>query len=149
MSTVRKSVEIAAPIERVWAFTTDPGNLEQWVTIHRELRAHSPPPIRKGSTIDQQLALAGAPFRVRWEVADLAPPHRVVWDGRGPAHSRATIEYKLTELPAGRTRFDYENEFKPPGGALGMVAGRVLMGGITERQAERTLKRLKELLEGE
>ena len=56
------------------------------------------------------------------------------------------------QLPAhpGRwngTHFEYENEFKAPGGMLGAAAQRVLVGGQPEREAKRSLQQLKALLE--
>jgi uncharacterized membrane protein len=46
-----------------------------------------------------------------------------------------------------RTRFDYENEFKAPGGILGAAASRVIVGGVPQREANRSLQRLKALIE--
>jgi hypothetical protein len=45
------------------------------------------------------------------------------------------------------THFEYENEFKAPGGFLGRAASRVLVGGQPEREAQRSLQQLKALLE--
>jgi hypothetical protein len=53
----------------------------------------------------------------------------------------------LNELDGGRTKFEYENEFKAPGGILGAAASRVIVGGVPEREANRSLQNLKALLE--
>ena len=45
------------------------------------------------------------------------------------------------------TRFDYVNEYSQPGGFLGRMAGRVLVAGSAEREATRSLERLKAFLE--
>jgi len=47
----------------------------------------------------------------------------------------------------GGTAFAYRNDFKAPLGPLGAVASRALVGGIPEREANRSLARLKELIE--
>ena len=65
-----------------------------------------------------------------------------MWEGRGPARSRARTEYVLTP-ESGGTRFDYRNEFRPPFGPVGAVVGRALVGDIPEREATRTLERLR------
>ena len=72
------------------------------------------------------------------------PPRGV--GGQGPARSRAHTEYLLSEQD-GQTCFDYRNEFKAPLGPLGAVASRALVGGIPQREANRSLERLKALLE--
>ena len=46
-------------------------------------------------------------------------PSRAEWRGRGPAHSEARIQYKLTPDGDGATEFEYTNEFHAPGGRLG------------------------------
>jgi carbon monoxide dehydrogenase subunit G len=146
MTLVRTAIEIAAPPERVWDVVMDPNRLGEWVTIHRSVDDVSQLPLTRGATFQQTLHLRGAPLHVAWTVDDLDAPRRAVWSGRGPAHSRAEIVYELSPSNAG-TRFSYTNEFKPPGGPLGAVAGRMLVGGLSHREAERSLERLKRLVE--
>ncbi|HXE46689.1 MAG TPA: SRPBCC family protein [Conexibacter sp.] len=146
MSLVHTAIEIDAPPERVWEVVMDPRRLGDWVTIHRRVE-RVPAELRRGSTFEQTLNLRGAHLHVVWTVVDVDPPHRAAWEGQGPAHSRASIVYELRRDGEGRTIFDYTNEFKPPGGALGAVAGRVLVGGLSQREAQRSLQRLKQLVE--
>jgi hypothetical protein len=68
------------------------------------------------------------------------------WEGRGPARSHASTEYRLTPHNGG-TRFDYRNELKAPLGPLGALASRALVGGVPEKEATASLERLKALLE--
>lgn len=146
MTLVRCTVEIAAPPERVWAIAMDARRLADWVTIHHRLGT-VPAQLRRGSQFEQTLNLRGAHLHVEWTVVDVDPPRHALWEGRGPAHSHASIEYELHPEGPDRTRFEYTNEFKPPGGPLGAVAGRVLVGGLSQREAQRSLQRLKELVE--
>jgi uncharacterized protein YndB with AHSA1/START domain len=146
MTKVCTAVDIAAPPARVWKVLMDPRCLAEWVTIHRRLD-DAPATLKRGSTFGQTLNLRGAPLHVTWTVVDLDPPRRAVWEGRGPAHSHASIVYELTADGDERTHFEYTNEFSPPGGPLGAVAGRVLVGGFSQREAQRSLQRLKDLLE--
>ncbi|HMJ02475.1 MAG TPA: SRPBCC family protein [Conexibacter sp.] len=148
MTQVHTVIAIAAPPERVWEIVMDPHRLADWVTIHRSL-GDVPPRLRRGSTFEQTLNLRGAPLHVGWTVVALDEPRRAVWEGHGPAHSRASIVYELHPDGKGGTSFEYTNEFKPPGGALGAVAGRVLVGGLSQREAQRSLQRLKQLVESQ
>ncbi|MBB4661698.1 SRPBCC family protein [Conexibacter arvalis] len=147
MTVVRSGIEIAASPERVWEVVMDPRRLADWVTIHRSL-GDAPARLQRGSTFEQVLTLRGAHLHVEWTIVEIDPPRRAVWHGRGPVHSHASIVYELEERDGGAaTRFDYVNEFKAPGGPLGAVAGRVLVGGLSEREAQRSLERLKALVE--
>lgn len=147
MTLVTASVTIAAAPDRVWQVVMDPRRLHEWVTIHRRLDDADDGPPREGFRVDQTLALAGAPFKVHWTLEEHDPPWHATWKGRGPARSRARTTYRLTEERHDRTCFEYENEFRPPGGPLGAIAARALVSGISQREANRTLQRLKALLE--
>jgi carbon monoxide dehydrogenase subunit G len=149
MSTVHAQTEIDAPLERVWETVMDPSKLKDWVTIHRSVKDVSSQPLRKGSTMEQVLHLRGVSFRVHWTLVDLTAPNHAEWEGQGPAHSRARIRYDLSEASGdgGGTVFDYTNEFTPPGGRLGTVASRMIVGAASEREANNSLSRLKALVE--
>jgi hypothetical protein len=125
----------------------DPHRLGEWVTIHRSVSDVSAEPLRKGSTMEQAMHMRGLRFSVHWTLVDLNPPTHAEWDGRGPAHSRARIRYELTPDGDGATEFEYFNDFSPPGGQLGNMASRLIIGAASEREAHASLKRLKELLE--
>ncbi len=97
--------------------------------------------------MEQTLCLRGASFKVKWRLAEVEDDRRAVWEGTGPMRSYARTEYDITADGNGGTRFHYLNEFKAPGGPLGAAASRVLVGGLPEREAERSLQKLKRLLE--
>ena len=147
MTLVTASIDIAAPPERVYDAMLDPELLDDWVTIHRRLDRTDAGPVREGFRMDQTLNLRGASFKVRWTLTEHDRPRSATWEGRGPAHSYARTAYRLRALDGGGTRFDYENEFKAPGGLLGAAASRVVVGGIPVREANRSLQQLKALLE--
>lgn len=125
----------------------DPNRFEDWVTIHRGVSKISSEPMAAGSTMDQTLCLRGVNFHVHWTLVEVEHPRRAQWEGRGPAHSQAVIRYQLAEDGDGATTFEYTNEFKAPGGAVGNMASRVIVGGVSEREAHHSLARLKALLE--
>jgi uncharacterized protein YndB with AHSA1/START domain len=146
LSLVNASVRIAVPPEDVWRLVMDPSCLAEWVTIHRRLiRADQGPP-RVGFEMDQRIHLRGVSLDVHWKLIDCQQDEMAVWEGRGPARSRARTEYVLVPQDGG-TRFDYRNEFRPPLGPVGAVVSRALVGGMPEREAKRTLARLRTLLE--
>lgn len=145
MSVVRASIHIDAPPRRVWELVMDPSRLGEWVMIHRALRHADEGPPRVGYRMDQHIHLRGVSLDVRWTLVECEPGALAVWEGRGPARSRAHTEYVLRAEDGG-TRFDYRNEFRTPLGPIGAIVGRALVGGIPRREAERTLERLRDLL---
>ncbi len=147
MSTVHVQIEIDASPQAVWDTVMNPDRLAEWVTIHRAVKVKSPDPREPGARMDQVLHILGVSFKVHWTLESVLAPRRAEWHGRGPALSRALIRYELTGSPGGSTRFDYVNEFHPPGGPLGQAASRVLIGHVPEREAHESLTRLKALIE--
>ena len=146
MSDVSTSIDIDAPVEDVWRTVMDPTRLHEWVTIHRKVNDSDGGRLHEGYAMEQTLCLRGANFKVKWKLTEYQPDVSATWEGRGPAHSYARTAYKLSDKDGG-THFEYENEFKAPGGFLGTAASRVLVGGVPQREANRSLARLKALLE--
>jgi uncharacterized protein YndB with AHSA1/START domain len=147
MSAVTASITIDAPPERVFATVMDPQQLQNWVTIHRSVTVRSADPTQPGAQMDQGLALRGVPFTVHWTLKSVSVPHGAEWQGKGPAGSQAFIRYRLSGSEAGPTTFEYTNDFSTPGGPLGNRASKLVVGGVSEREANRSLAKLKSLIE--
>ena len=147
MSVVHVTIDIDAPPQVVFETIMDPNRLDDWVTIHRSVSGVSSDPTREGARMDQVLCMRGMNFKVHWQLVGVRPPYEAIWEGRGPALSKAKIKYHLSGNDGGPTTFDYVNEFHAPGGPLGNVASRVFVGHASEREAEKSLRALKALIE--
>ena len=148
MTKLEREIDIAAPRERVYDVLLDPACLGEWVTIQEELEeAPEGRDIKAGDTLRQRMKVAGRRFRLSWTVVEADRPARVVWEGKGPMGSKAKAVYELSENGDGGTRFSYMNEYALPGGPAGKLAGRAVVKA-SGREADRTLERLKALVEG-
>ena len=143
---VRQSIEIDAPIERVWEVVMDPERLGEWVSIHRAVSDVPDGPLTRGSQFRQEMRLKRVPLKVQWEVTECEAPRLATWRGEAAAGAKARIQYRLEDL-GGSTRFDYENEFELPAGPIGKVAGRAFNAVSGDREARKTLANLKHLIE--
>jgi uncharacterized protein YndB with AHSA1/START domain len=148
VSTVSETIELDCPPESVWKLIMDPTRFHEWVTIHRKIGDVDDGPVREGFKVEQRMALRGAPFTVHWTLTEADAPHLGVWEGKGPAGSYARVVNRLRPNGDGGTHYEYENTFEAPGGAMGRLASRVLVGGMPKREADKSLKKLKKLLEG-
>ncbi len=145
---VAQSIDIDAPIKDVWKLVMDPDRLGEWVSIHRSVKDTPKGDLKKGSRFKQEMKLKGVPLKVRWEVVECDAPKHARWQGEAAAGAKARISYDLSEKD-GRTRFDYENEFEMPAGKVGKLAGRAFNAVSGDREAKRSLARLKDLLEND
>lgn len=148
MPTVTTSVDLRAPINRVWDLVTDPQRLPDWVTIHAGFPDGAPASLDEGTTFKQQLKMAGQDVEVTWTVEQLREGEELTWAGEGPMGATATTKYALKDLGGGETRFDYETSYDLPGGPIGKVVGKVAEGGA-EDEASASLDKLKTLVEAE
>jgi hypothetical protein len=83
----------------------DPSRLGEWVTIHRRLLHADEGPPRVGFRMDQRIQVRGVSVDVHWRLVECKPCELALWDGRGPARSRARTEYHLRPHEDG-TLFD-------------------------------------------
>lgn len=143
---VAQSIEIEAPIERVWDVVMDPRRLGDWVTIHEEVLDLPEGELHQGARFGQRMKLKGVPLKVRWEIVEWEPPTHALYLGEAAAGAKARILYDFAGRD-GVTAFDYENEFELPAGKVGKLAGRAFNALSGDREARRSLERLKELLE--
>ena len=146
MSVVVASIDIAAPQDEVWEYLMNADRIRQWVTIIESIDYADSGPVRPGYRMDQTLHIRGLSFKVRWTLKAVDAPNYARWEGKGPARSRAVTEDRLSTRD-GVSHFDYYNEFRTPLGPIGAAASKAFVGGIPEKEANASLRRLKELLE--
>jgi uncharacterized protein YndB with AHSA1/START domain len=89
MSVVAVSTHIDAPPRAVWKMIMDPKRLGEWVTIHRRLVDADDGTPRVGYTMSQIIHMRGVNIDVHWELVECEEGELAVWEGRGPARSRA------------------------------------------------------------
>ncbi len=146
MTRLEREIDIDAPRERVYDVVMDPRCLGDWVTIQEELERAPDGELVAGDELRQRMRVAGRRFRLCWTVIEADRPRRVVWEGQGPLGSKARAVYEFHANGDGRTRFTYMNEYRLPGGVAGKLAGRAVVKA-SGREADRTLERLKALVE--
>ena len=116
LSRIDRTIELNAPPDRVWRALTNAEELSAWFQVKIEGRLASGTEVWMTSVHPQH---AGQRFRVR--IAELTPPHRVVWEWHpgevDPAvdysrERRTTVTFSLepsergTRLSVSETGFD-------------------------------------------
>jgi carbon monoxide dehydrogenase subunit G len=145
VTKLEREIHIDAAPDAVYDTLMDPDCLGEWVTIQDELLEAPEGDLTKGDELVQRCKVAGQRFKLRWKVEQANRPYKTVWRGKGPLGSKARVTYDLAANDGG-TRFTYTNEYDLPGGAAGRLAGRAVVGA-SGREADRTLARLKKLIE--
>ena len=149
MTAVKASIEIAVPPDAVWDVIMDPDHFDDWVTIHRKLGHVDDGPLREGFEVEQTLCLHRANFKVKWSLARVRRPAPRGVGGQGPgrAPTPASSTPSSRSTAASARASTTSTSTRSPGGFLGRMAGRVLVAGSAEKEANRSLERLKAFLE--
>ena len=147
MTLVTASIDIDAPREKVFETVLDPTRLDEWVTIHRKINDADGGARTRATRWSRRCACAARTSRSNGRSPSSSRPDRATWEGRGPAHSYARTAYKLSDRDGGGTHFDYENEFKAPGGFLGAAAAARSSAASRARGATDRSSSSRQLLE--
>jgi carbon monoxide dehydrogenase subunit G len=146
MSKLEREIQIDASPEAVYDKLTDPNCLGEWVSVHDGIEEAPPGNVEKGDTIVQRMKVAGQKFRIKWHVNEAKRPTKVIWTGDGPMGSKARAEYTISKNGGSGCTFNYVNEYDLPGGPVGKLAGRAVVGA-SGGEADRSLEKLKQLVE--
>ena len=107
------------PLEEVFAFFADAGNLEAITPPWLGFEVLTPRPIamRPGTLIDYRLRLRGVPLRWRTEISVWQPPHRCVDELRRGPYREWVHEHTFTAVD-GDTLVRDRVRYRVPGGWL-------------------------------
>lgn len=144
--TLRRSTLLNRPLDEVFAFFADAGNLERITPRELRFRILTPLPIemRSGARIDYRLSLYGVPFRWRTEIAVWDPPHRFVDVQRSGPYREWIHTHRFVAEGEG-TRMEDEVAYVLPLGRLGLL-GLPLVRRQLDRIFDFREARIRELL---
>jgi uncharacterized protein YndB with AHSA1/START domain len=141
MLTVKRSIAIEAPMERVFDQLTDPRNLlEIWPSLVEVTSPRFEPDGRHA--FDWTFRMAGVPFHGRCDTVEVERPRWRVDRNTGgiPSTFRWSVEPR-----GGASAVALEVEYRVPR-VLRVLAGRILQA-LNEREAETLLVNLKARIE--
>ncbi|HEY9229369.1 MAG TPA: SRPBCC family protein, partial [Gemmatimonadaceae bacterium] len=144
--TVQKSINIAAPIDEVFAWLTEWERWPEWMSHVREVRATG----ERGSRGERTHWVVDGPagLAVEWdaETVRIEQPTLIAWktvDGSLLAH---TGTVRLVPTDQGFTRVDVQMSYNPIAGAVGHTVAS-LFSRDPKRQLDDDLARLKITIE--
>ncbi len=149
----RRTVEIEAPIEQVYAFHADPRNVSKISPSWQSVEARIAAPARIGEEFEIAVKFFGVlPLRWRGVWREVAAPDRLVDEALHSPFSFWRHQHEFHRLDASRTRMTDHVSYQFPGGWLGKIfgetAGRLqFMFMFADRQA-RTRRWLRDHAEG-
>jgi carbon monoxide dehydrogenase subunit G len=139
------TVDIAAPIERVFSFVDDPEKLKLWLDGIEETTYLTDPASGKGvgTKFRQRIREHGRPVEYDGEVTVYSPP-RELGVRLFVKQFSVQVDYRFTPVPAG-TRLDYSAEVTCFSWFMRVMGW--LFGWVMQRTARKQMARLKAVAE--
>jgi uncharacterized membrane protein len=136
-----KTINIDAPVERVFEFWNNPHNFPHFMTNVRDVRD-------LGNGRSQWTVAGPAGFSVKWNavVTDIVPNKLIAWKSEaGSAIANAGI-VRFDPNNEGGTRVTIRMSYNPPAGAIGHAFAKVF-GANPKREMDQDLLRMKTMIE--
>jgi uncharacterized protein YndB with AHSA1/START domain len=141
MPKLNNSINISAPVEKVFAYVTDPLATPEWLVGATEVTDVT------GSGVGQhyhwKYNMLGVPLRGETTVSEHVPNEREVTDNKGGITSTFTFTFAPHE---GGTKLDLELDYTIPVPVLGKLAEKLVLKR-NQREADLSMENIKERLE--
>ncbi|MFB6232235.1 MAG: SRPBCC family protein [Salinibacter sp.] len=143
MLTVRKHIDLAAPVDRVFEFLDTPAHQSEITpSLSESVLVERLP--NGGSRARYTYRILGLSFRGEVRATDYVPDERIVWSMEGDL--QGTIRWYFEPIDPG-CRFTYAATYQIPGPSFIHPLVRPLIRRYNEREVSTLLHNLKERLE--
>lgn len=148
MHTFQRSIEIEAPIEKVFHFHDDPQNLIRITPKDVKVELLKATPAGKGQQVSIAVVQFGF-FRSRWdvEITEYEPPHRMVDVATHSPFRKWRQERRFEKLGEQRTRMTDYVEYEVPAEAIADIFARRFVEREIEKMFKHRQERTKALIE--
>ena len=141
MPIINSSINISAPVEKVFAYVTDPLATPEWLVGATEVTDVT------GSGVGQhyhwKYNMLGVPLRGETTVSEQVPNERSVTDSKGGITSTFTFTFAPHE---GGTKLDLEIDYTIPVPVLGKLAEQLVLKR-NQRDMDVSMENLKDNME--
>lgn len=146
MPQIIETIEIAAPLDKVFGVLSDPRRYAEWLTIHAGWTEEPPADvgdIKVGDVLKEKISLMGMVNKIEWTVQEFDPPRWMKITGTAMAGVRAA--FTMAAEPAGesagesagdRTKVSIDAEF----------TGQLVVGALGDAVAKEARRQLGESL---
>lgn len=141
MATITRSININAPVEKVFAYLDEPANNPEWMVSLVGVSNVTGSGV--GQRYNWEYKMIGIPFQGESTVTEQVRNERAVVESKGGIPSTFTFTFR--PLEAG-TKLDLEVEYTVPVPVLGKMAEKLVLKR-NEREADLWMENIKERLE--
>jgi ligand-binding SRPBCC domain-containing protein len=145
-SGISRSIQINAPIEKVFNFITNPGNWTVYVTSLVDVRNISDKKIKKGTSYEWTYRMLGVNLDGKGNVVEFSRNSKFGMEMEGAFPIRESFVF---EEDGGATKLTFSIHYNVPGKVLGVIANRLVIEKLNVKEAIAVLNKVKALCEAE
>ena len=144
MASVKESVDIKLPVDKVFAYVADPENWTRYVTSLTEVKELSTDKVVEGTAFSWEYRMLGMKFGGKGLIEDYVPNSRFSMKMEGAFPIREVFEF---EGSGDNTRLTFSIEYEIPNKILSVVANSSVVEGLNAKEVKNVLDKVKVLCE--
>lgn len=152
MGHVERTLEIKAPVERVWAFMTDWERIPEWTKSVEKFEITSKQRSGVGVTSHEVGVLAGRwRYDIHSEATEFVENKVIAWrvvSGDAVVRKGTKVSWRMKPTKEG-TQLTYTSDYEVPYSIFGKIIERLIFRGRLEKQLEGWMENIKSLVEKE
>jgi len=143
---VQRSIEIAAPPEKIWPFVVEPDKILKWFYLLQKFEYTSEQRSGVGTPFYYEEKSAGRLMKLNYRVTEWVENERLAFSmTSGPLKKNDQV-WSIEATPSG-SRFTLIEDIEMPWGIIGKIMEALFVGGIVGKHLDEMLANLKSLAE--
>jgi uncharacterized protein YndB with AHSA1/START domain len=143
---IERSIEIAAPPEKIWPFLIEPEKIMQWFNLLQKFEYTGDKHSGVGTTFYYEEKSFGKLSKFNYMVTEWVENEKLAFSMTSGDAKKDEQVWSIEAVPSG-SRFTISEEFEMPWGVIGKIIGALFAGrgiGSSLEKIEANLKRLAE-----
>ncbi len=145
MAQITKSIEILAPVEKVFDFVANPHNTVKYSPQFQKFEPVGPKERGLGARVEASGIIMGMSINTTLEIVEFVENRKFVSRSINGVKSVSIWEFK--PLQNGATEVTFTSDYKLPGSKLGWLLDKMVIEKDVEKTTVESLVNLKKLLE--
>jgi uncharacterized protein YndB with AHSA1/START domain len=143
---IQRSVEIAAPPEKVWPFLIEPEKILKWFHLLRKFEYTSDKHSGAGTTFYYEEKSSGQLMKLNYKVTEWTANRKLAFSVTSGSLKKDDQVWSIEAMPSG-SKFTMFEDVEMPMGIIGKIIGALFGGIMIGKNMEKILANLKRLVE--
>ena len=143
---IQRSIEVAAPPEKIWPFLVEPKKILKWFTLLKKFEYTGDKRSGVGTTFYYEEKSGGQLMKLNYVVTEWVKNERLAFSVTSGSLKKDDQVWSIEALPSG-SRFTMFEDLEMPWGIIGKIIGALFGGMMIGKNMEHILANLKKLAE--